>query len=411
MSAVLINSTSDTFTPTKSGAIATCVWELCRAAGRASGVEPWVITRSTDAAPYDWRKTILLDYPRIPRFRGAFRLLDAQRRLTGWGELRQKAYAVRVAGTIRKAGLEGLPMILNNDVELAVFLRRCFPDATIIHHFHNANQCSERFRRQLAGAVTAATAVSNYIRDWAQEYFGFDQKSVKTIYNGVDSERFSPATKVPDGPPVINFVGRTDSAKAPDLILRAAKLLASSTTDFAIQILGARFYWGSEPDEYQTRIESLSDELQRNGITVRRPGLVSRAALPGELRKAHIHVVPSRWDEPCALTIFEGMASGLATIGSRTGGTPEIIGQAGLLFGRDSVEGLADHLRHLLLNRDVRIDYATRARQRAESFTWKKTWSQFEALMDGAAPGKRSDSGRRSASSAPLKAALPFSAF
>lgn len=381
MSVVFINSTSDTFTPTKSGAIATCVWELCRAAQSESGIEPWIITRGTDAAPYPWPKTILLDYPRIPKVRGAYRLLDLQRRLTGWAELRQKTYATRVANAIRDGGLTGLPMVLNNDVELAVFLRRCFPKATIIHHFHNANACSEKFRRQFAGAVTAATAVSNFISDWAEKYFDFGEKGVQTIYNGVDNQRFSPAATAPDGPPVINFVGRTDSAKAPDLVLQAAKSLARRTTNFSVQILGARFYWGSEPDDYQRRIEELSCDLEREGIAVRRPGLISRPALPDELRKAHIHVVPSRWDEPCALTIFEGMACGLATVGSRTGGTPEVVGDAGLLFERDSADELAEHLGNLITDDGLRNDYARKARARAEALTWERTWSQFRQLL------------------------------
>ncbi len=381
MSVVFINSTSDTFTPTKSGAISTCIWELCRAAQRHSGIEPWVVTRSTDAEPNPWPKTVLLEYPRIPKIRGAFRMLDLQRRLGGWGELRQGAYVQRVAQAIRKAGLSELPFILNNDVELAVALRGYFPNATIIHHFHNPNVCSPRFRRRFARAVTAATAVSNFVRDWAQDYFSFGERRVQTILNGVDSERFSPATSAPDGPPVINFVGRTDAAKAPDLILQAAKKLASRTKDFSVQILGARFYWGSEPDAYQRRIEELSAELEREGIAVRRPGLISRPALPAELRKAHIHVVPSRWDEPCALTLFEGMACGLATVGSRTGGTPEVVGEAGLLFERDSADQLAEHLGNLVTNQALRADYASKARARAETLTWERTWSQFHALL------------------------------
>jgi glycosyltransferase involved in cell wall biosynthesis len=224
--------------------------------------------------------------------------------------------------------------------------------------------------------------VSNFVSDWAQDYFAFGERRVKTILNGVDSERFSPAAPAPDGPPVINFVGRTDAAKAPDLILQAAKKLARRTKDFSVQILGARFYWGSEPDAYQRQIEELSAELEREGIMVRRPGLISRPALPAELRKAHIHVVPSRWDEPCALTLFEGMACGLATVGSRTGGTPEVVGDAGLLFERDSADQLAEHLGNLITNQALRADYANKARARAQTLTWERTWSQFHTLLN-----------------------------
>ena len=53
MSVVFINCTGETFTPTRSGAISTWTWETCRAA-RKQGIEPWVITRKTNAEPYQY---------------------------------------------------------------------------------------------------------------------------------------------------------------------------------------------------------------------------------------------------------------------------------------------------------------------------------------------------------------------
>ena len=129
MSAVFINCTGETFTPTRSGAISTWNWEVCRAAQRR-GVEPWVITRTTDAEPHPWQRTILLDYPWIPRIRGTGlgRMFEIQRKLGGWGHVRQGAYARKVVRAIREAGLGQMPFVLHNDPEMAVHLRRCFPE-------------------------------------------------------------------------------------------------------------------------------------------------------------------------------------------------------------------------------------------------------------------------------------------
>ncbi|MGA3170995.1 MAG: glycosyltransferase family 4 protein [Chthoniobacteraceae bacterium] len=376
MSVVFINCAGETFTPTKSGAISTWIWEVCRAA-KKEGAEPWVITRTTNAEPHPWRNAVLLEYPWIPSFRGTGigRLLQIQRQLGGWGHVRQGAYARRVVRAIRERGLERMPFILHNDPEMAVHMRRCFPQATIMHLFHNANSCGERCRREFGKAVTVAAGVSDFITRWQGEYFAMDDARQRTIYNGVDIERFAPCEEEPDGPAVINFLGRTDASKAPDLLLRAAKQLARKRKDFSVQILGARYYWGSEPDDYQRMLDKLSGELEEEGIAVRRPGVVSRHALPGELRKAHIHVVPSRWDEPFGLATVEGMATGLATVASRTGGTMEVVGDAGFLFGRDSEDELAGHLETLVGNRELRSDYGRKARIRAERFTWDETWA------------------------------------
>jgi glycosyltransferase involved in cell wall biosynthesis len=382
MPLVFINCTGETFTPTRSGAICTWIWEVCRAAQR-EGIEPWVITRSTDQEPHPWSKLIVLDYPWIPQVRGTGigRVLRIQQQLTGWGHIRQKAYINRVLHAIRAHGLERMPFVLHNDPEMAVHLRRCFPKATIVHLFHNTNTCHENFRRPYGAAVDVAAGVSDYVSRWQGEYFGIEGPRLRTIYSGVDLDRFVPAERPPDGPVVINFVGRTDATKAPDLLLRAVRQVATKHRDISLQILGARYYWGTAPDDYQRLIESLSCELEAEGIPVRRPGVIDRHALPAELRKAHIHVVPSRWDEPFGLVTLEGMASGLAVVASRTGGTPEVVNGAGLLFERDSEEELAAHLTTLIEDVKLRGDFATRARARAEKFSWDNTWQDIRKAV------------------------------
>ena len=381
MSLVFINCTGETFTPTRSGAISTWNWEVCRAAQR-HGVEPWLISRTANAEPHPWNRSVLLDYPWIPQFRGTGlgRFFEFQRRWGGWGHVRQGAYARKIINAILKHGLKNLPFVLHNDPEMAVHLRRCFPKAKIIHLFHNTNLYGERCLREYPDAVNVAAGVSDFTSRWQEEYFKMPRNSVQTVYNGVNLEAFSPAPEPPPGPPVLNFLGRTDANKAPELLLKAALKLTATTRNFSIQILGARFYWGGEPDDYQRELDELSRQLEARGITVRRPGVISRSALPAELRKAHIHVVPSRCQEAFGLTTVEGMASGLAIIASHTGGTPEVVGPAGLLFESDNVDDLAAHLKSLLADPAMRADYGRLARARAETFSWDETWSRIADL-------------------------------
>jgi len=337
-----------------------------------------VISIRCDAEPYGDVKTVLLDYPRIPQHPALIKMLRAQRKLTGWRHLRQGRYAGRVAAAIREAGMAMGTLILNNDPELAVVLRDKFPKAFIIHHFHNLLECRPRFRGRYKGAANVSTAVSDFTSRWVEAYYGCGK--VTTIYNGVDSERFVPMERTDDHVPVINFTGRTGIEKAPDLLLQAACRLTEKTKAFAIQILGSNHWQKFEMDDYQRTLAGLSEELESKGVKVHRPGHVGRENMPGSLQKADIHVVPSRWDEPFGLVTAEGMACGLATVASRTGGTPELIGNAGLLFERDSVEELASHLYELVTNRELRRDLGRKARARAQEFSWARTWKSFSEL-------------------------------
>lgn len=380
MSPVFINHTVETFTPTESGAIATHIHECCRAAAQQA-YEPVVISIKCDAKPFDDVQTLLLDPPRIPQSRIIRKLLRAERKVTGWRHLRQKAHALNVERTIREERLERRPIILHNDPEMVVFLRERFPRAFLVHHFHNQIPVSPRFRVKFRASVNVVTAVSQFTGHWIEGAYSLPANSVQTIHNGVDLELFRPAARDPEGLPIINFLGRTGIEKGPDLLLKAARKLAEKTREFRVQILGSNHWHKFERDDYQVELDKLASDVEQAGVSVRRPGHVTRAELPQVLREAHINVVPSRWDEPFALTILEGMACGLASVVSRTGGAPEVVGDAGLLFERDSVEGLADQLMRLIFDQGLRASYARKARQRAEQFGWDKTWGHFRAAI------------------------------
>jgi glycosyltransferase involved in cell wall biosynthesis len=156
-------------------------------------------------------------------------------------------------------------------------------------------------------------------------------------------------------------------------------LWAGHGRKFSLQLLGSNHWDRYVEDDYQRELNRLVAALAKLGVSVRRPGHVGRAELPNEIRKAQIHVMPSRWDEPCALATMEGMACGLATIASATGGTPEIVGHAGLLFQRDSVRELAGHLMRLLDQPGERRTLGEAARRRAQEFTWRRTWRSVAA--------------------------------
>ncbi len=382
MSVVFINHPLETWTPTSSGALATIIWQCCQIAERESGSPaslPWVITRGSEAARFPWAQTIVLDPPPLPAHPLAVKVLRAERKLTGWRHLSHRAYAFRVMSALRQNNLANRPLVLINDPEMAVYLRRHFPKATILHWFQNQLEASPRFRALYPNAANITAGVSDFTSRWIKDYYGLDV--VPTIYNGVDPAQFSPAPMPPSGLPAISFVGRTGIEKAPDLLLRAALTLSEKTTSFRVLMIGSNHWDRLEMDDYQRELAGLAAKLEARGVAVERPGHVGRPELPGVLRRAQIHVVPSRWDEPFGLTTVEGMASGLAIVASNTGGTPEIIGEDGFLFGRDSADELAGQLERLVDDAPLRLEYGHRARRRAQEFPWERTWDRTSTLL------------------------------
>ena len=264
MSVVFINNSQETFTPTQSGAIATWVWEVCKAAEQ-SGCRPCVVTRDSKSPQYDWPETITVPYPKEPE-NGITKLLSrADRKLSGQQDLGMRRFAQRLIRTIRNRGLDSFPLVLHNDLELSVLLRKAFPHATIISHFHNQMGCKKSFFTRLSACCTAITAVSGFTGRWVENELGLSQGTVKTIYNGVDCKRFAPADTLPKGVPVINFLGRTTPHKAPDLLLSAALLLRQHTDQFAVQLVGSNFWHKFEDDQYQHQLATQIELLRAPG--------------------------------------------------------------------------------------------------------------------------------------------------
>jgi glycosyltransferase involved in cell wall biosynthesis len=69
-------------------------------------------------------------------------------------------------------------------------------------------------------------------------------------------------------------------------------------------------------------------------------------------RDIDVLVVPSLWPENSPLVIHEAFQAGVAVVGSRTGGIPDLIEDnvSGLLFETGSPEDLAGRLRELIAN-------------------------------------------------------------
>jgi glycosyltransferase involved in cell wall biosynthesis len=366
----IVNNSRETFTPVVSGAIATCILEVGRVALSEGFACPIITRPSLDVAPYDWPGLRVVDPIRWPPPLRA-KALRARRRLNGWKAPDQWVFARDALTELKQ--LRPQAVVVNNDPEIAVYLSRRLPSIPVVHWFHNLEMASDRFRRRLAANHDIhSVAVSGYVARGVEQIYKMAPFRVATVHNGVNTalygtERISPL-------PTVGFVGRLSIEKAPDTLVAACIRVAERGRRFRLQLVGETNFGFSNSNPFLTRLNTLVGDLESLGVEVVRTGHLERGQIAGALAASDIHVTPSRWDEPCALTILEGLASGQAVVGSATGGTPELISGAGLLFPRDDVEALADALDGLIGNPEARAEWGVRARNRAESLTWERTW-------------------------------------
>lgn len=79
---------------------------------------------------------------------------------------------------------------------------------------------------------------------------------------------------------------------------------------------------------------------------------------------ADIFVLSSLW-EARALVLQEAMMAGKAIVATATGGTPELLGDAGLLITPGDAEAMADGIRMLAADEQMRIELGRRAAHKA----------------------------------------------
>ena len=102
---------------------------------------------------------------------------------------------------------------------------------------------------------------------------------------------------------------------------------------------------------------------------VRFVGYAQLAELPALYQMAEAVIFPSL-DEGFGLPVLEAFAAGTPVIASTAGAIPEVAGDAALLGAPEDDETLAENLRHVLEDPELRERQIAAGRARAELFSW-----------------------------------------
>ena len=220
-------------------------------------------------------------------------------------------------------------------------------------------------RRLLSIPVDQFVGVSKYVAGRIVS-FGIAAGRVRTIYNGVDLERFSPAqTKesyreklgiCDERVKVATYIGQLIPEKGLDTLLEAAMTICGRREDFLFLIAGDGILK-----------ERIIRSIRERGLDSKIRYLGQRSDAEDIYRASDVCICPSVWNEAFGLVLAEAMACGVPCIASRVGGIPEVVeaGKSGYLVPPGDPAALANAIEALLDDDQVRISFSRRARQRA----------------------------------------------
>ena len=253
----------------------------------------------------------------------------------------------------------------------------------------------------------AVTTVSDYVRDAVIAAEPRLAGLTFTVRNGVDLRSFPGRSAVVavEGDevalwrerldardrPLVLVVGRVAPEKGQHVLAAAAALLAERGLRPVVAMVGHVGGAYERPGRARARrwreLEALVPKYAERvaaggaGADVRLLGALAPAEVRRLLAAADVFVSPSLAPEPCGLPVLEALAMDLAVVATRSGATPELVGDAGILVPPGDHAALADALELLLSSPAAREALAARARAEASRHSWDATAGQLEAVF------------------------------
>ncbi len=200
-------------------------------------------------------------------------------------------------------------------------------------------------RRASRVVVDRYVTVSRELREWLRHEIGVPERRIETIYNGVDTARFSPVGEgrstlppgfAPPGSIVIGTLGRFEAVKNQNALAVAFAKVLERRPEMRARLRLVMIGDGTERESIEA---SLSGHNLMDLVWL--PGF--RDDTPVLYRAFDIFVLPSL-REGISNTLLEAMASGRPVIATRVGGNPEIVtdGRAGRLVAPGDTDSLAE---------------------------------------------------------------------
>jgi UDP-glucose:(heptosyl)LPS alpha-1,3-glucosyltransferase len=238
-------------------------------------------------------------------------------------------------------------------------------------------------RRQYADHGQVLVALSQTVADDFRQFHGVPAERIRIVYNGVDTDRFSPQRRlrcrqtvrrqlgIPDEKVVALIVAHNFRLKGVPTLLRAMGLLGARRLPVHLIVVGGK------------HLRSWRRTAARLGIG----GAVSFVGAQDETAPyyaaADLYVHPTFYDT-CSLVVLEAAASGLPVVTTRINGVSEL-----LTHGVDSLlisdPGNADELAEqmqVLLDASRRQEMGAHARQTALRHTLKHNVEEILAVYD-----------------------------
>ena len=200
-----------------------------------------------------------------------------------------------------------------------------------------------------------------------QKYFNCPEEKIKVIWNGIDLSDHQFNIKEGRTNNLVTIISSDVPMKNLKTIIKAVALVRNDVPDIKLTIIG------DLREENEKLIKNL--DLQRN---INFKNKLSRSDLIETLNNSDIGISGSLY-EGFGFPLVEMISSGLPVITSNKGSLPELASDAGLIFEATSSSDLADKIKNLIKQNDLRQKLINNARNRRDDFFG---WDEYAKRLE-----------------------------
>ncbi|MCJ7514745.1 MAG: glycosyltransferase family 4 protein [Dehalococcoidia bacterium] len=217
--------------------------------------------------------------------------------------------------------------------------------------------------RKLAHIITVSQTARQHIAD----EFRIPEDKLRVVYNGIDTDIFSPSPKIVRlDNRLLVVISRDTPVKGLRFMLEALAVLRQKH-DLELIVVAK----GTDNQTTQRLIYTLGIEDYVKIIDE-----IDTEELVRQYRLATIVVIPSVY-EGFGLPAAEAMACQAPVVSTTAGALPEVVGDAGVLVPPADVKALVDAISALVVSPDKRKHLSVTGRRRiVRTFNWRNTAKQ-----------------------------------
>lgn len=300
------------------------------------------------------------------------------------------SYGRRVARTVTAFDV----VYLHNEPNILLFLRKQ-SGQKIVLHMHNDHLSMALFRplyRRALAKVDSVICVSDYIRRQAVSHFPEYANKFSVVMNATDPDVFKPygdeaqqqlqgVVNIEPDKRYLLYVGRLTSIKGVHVLIEAFQNIHQRLPDTRLIITGSSFFGGAAKTSYERTLTQLAAPVSHAILFT---GYLPHDKLKYLYSAVDMVVLPSVWQDPCPLVVFETMASGTCLVSSAVGGIPEVVnnGQDGVLIEANNPALLAQVVCKVL-DSDAIEQIQTNARNRIiAGYSWHRLVSELKNKLE-----------------------------